>query len=881
MKRLRAYLLRIAGVVPSKRRERELADELDSHLQMHVDDNIRAGMSPEQARREAILKLGGVEPTKEAWRDRSTVPLVENLLRDIRFATRQLRKNPGFTATAILMLSLGVCASVAMFAFVEAALIRPLPYRNPEQLVGVFESIPLFPRSALSYPDYLDWKKLNTVFRSLDVFQNRGFRLNTPSGVEPARGVRVSAGFFRTLGVAPVLGRDFYEGEDSPAAPRTVMLSYSTWQSRYGAETGVLGKTVTLDGEPSVIVGVLPSRFQFAPVGPAEFWIPIHASGNCDPRRSCHALEGVARLKTGVSLQAALADVTTIARNLEKQYPDSNRDQGAALAPLTAVIVGQIRPTLLMLLSGAALLLLIACVNVMSLVLVRCESRRREMAVRSALGASGARLSCQFLAEGLLLVVVSGALGLAASDWTMRLLTHLIPADRLARMPYLIGLGLNSRVLVFAGAILAFAALLFFATPALYLKVSEMGAGLAEGSRGSAGKTWRRLGWKLVVVELATAVVLLVGAGLLGKSFYRVLHVDLGLQPDHLAILQLAVPQAAYAKNSQLLALGREVVRRVENLPGVTSAGLSNDLPVSGWSNTMWFRILGRPWHGEHIEVPQRDVSARYFRTIEAKLVRGRYFTETEDTSKPSVAIINQSLARKYFPTEDPIGKQISYMSIPPAPIEIVGIVADIKEGQPDTANQPVLYRPFNQDPDSFFSLTVRASQGEESLLPAMAATIHRIDPRIATAGAATMRERIRNAPSTYLHRSSAWLVGGFAVLALLLGVIGLYGVVAYSVSQRTREIGIRVALGAQRGAVYSMILREAGRLAAWGLVLGVVCSLGVATLLRGLLFGVGSWDVPTLAAVTVTLGSASLLASYIPARRAASVNPVETLRVE
>jgi predicted permease len=405
--------------------------------------------------------------------------------------------------------------------------------------------------------------------------------------------------------------------------------------------------------------------------------------------------------------------------------------------------------------------------------------------------------------------------------------------------------------------------------------------GLAESGRGSAGTLWRRIGSRLVIVELATAVVLLVGAGLLGKSLYHLLHVNIGFQPERLATMEVAGPQSRYGKDEQAIALARQAASRIASLPGVKSVGVASNIPVTTNGNTTWVRVLGRPWHGERIDVPERDVTPDYFPTIGATLLRGRYFNETEDKSKPRVAIINQAFARQHFPGEDPLGKQLSHLSDPPVPIEIVGVVEDIKEGPLDIPTPPVLYIPFYQDMDNDFGMVVRTTQDERALLPAMAAAIHQIDPEIATIGGLTMNDKINGSPSAYLHRSSAWLVGGFAALALLLSVVGLYGVVAYSVSQRTREIGVRMALGAQRGSVYLLIMKEAGWLTAVGVVAGLGCSMAAATLIRKLLFGVQSWDASTLIAVAATLTILALIASYLPARRAASVNPVEALRAE
>jgi predicted permease len=847
-----------------------------------MDENLSRGMTAQQARRAAIIKLGGVEATKEAYRDQATLPLFENFFRDIRFAFRQLRKNIGFTCTAVLMLALGMCASVAIFAFVDAALIKTLPYQDPKHLVGVYEKIiPGCPRCNLSYPDYLDWKRSNNVFSSLDVYSHQGFIMTTTSGVERAFGARVTDGFFHTLGVSPILGRDFRLGEDLLSAPRTAILSYSAWQKRYGGKPDVLGKSVILNGDANVIIGVLPRDFHFAPAEPSEYWLTMHASSECDLRRSCHSLHGIARLKNGVTFQTALADVSSIANRLQKQYPGSNLGQGAALAPLSDVIVGDIRPILLVLLSGACLLLLIAAVNVASLLLVRTEARKREIAVRSGLGASPGRIISQFVAEGLVLVTAGTALGLASAYATIQILTKLISEYMLLSMPYLNGLGLNPRVMAFAGLIALLAMLLFSLTPTLRLSLFDMRQGMAEGSRGSAGRTWRNLGSKLVVVELAMAVVLLAGAGLLGQSLYRLLTVKLGLQPDHLVVTYLAAPDARYPKDEQNIALERRVMSTIAAIPGVKSVGITSDAPVGWGAGTTWFRILGRPWHGEHNDTPECDVTPDYFKTIGATLLRGRYFNESEDLSKPRVAIINQAFARHYFPGEDPLGKQISGLADPPVPIEIVGLIEDIKEGPLNRENSPNLYFPFNQATGHDFNLVVRTAQVETSVIPALKAAIHGIDSGIVLLPTKTMNERIHESQSAYIHRSLAWLAGGFAALALLLGVVGLYGVIAYSVSQRTREIGVRMALGAERSSVYQLILREAGWLAASGIVIGLVCSIATANLMRDLLFGVSSWDVPTLSGVALVLGSCALFASFIPARRAASVNPVDALRAE
>jgi macrolide transport system ATP-binding/permease protein len=805
------------------------------------------------------------------------------LIQDLRYALRQFSQNLGFACTAILVLSLGICASMAIFAFVDAALINPLPYPNPDRLVEVTESAPMFPRGAdISYPDYFDWKKQNHVLKSLDVYDEYGYLLRTPSGTDPVSAIRVSDGFFRTLGIAPALGRDFYAGEDLPQAPETVILSYAAWQKRMGGRRDVIGEPVTLSGVAYTIIGVLPKDFQFAPAGSAEFWTTYKPTNSCSKRRSCHNLVGIGRLKDGVTVDMALANMKTIAAQLQVQYPDDNRGQDAYVAPLSEMILHDIRPVLLVLLAGAGLLLLIACVNVSSLLLVRSESRRREIAVRGALGASRIRLIRQFTTEGMMLVVLSTLLGLAGAQVAMHVLLRLISHDMLDTMPYLAGMGMNLHVLAFGGAIALFAAALFSVTPILRLPLQEIRENLNEGSRGYAGTLWRRFGANLVVVELAVAVILLVGAGLLGKSFYRLLHVGIGFQPDHLATLEVAISDASYPKPEQLTALEQQIERRVGALPGVESVGITSVLPVSFNGNTIWIRIVGQPYNGEHHEVNQRFVNPNLFSTLRAKLLRGRYFTEQDDASKRYVVIINQSLAQKYFPAEDPIGKKIAHYDLDPKSIsEVVGVIDDVKDGSLDSEIWPAVYYPWKQHPDNDFSLVVRTWQKEGSVLQSMVRAIDEIDPGIGTSDETTMINRINNSPTAYLHRSSAWLVGGFAALALLLGIVGLYGVIAYSVSRRTREIGVRMALGAQRGAVYQLIMTEAAWLTAVGIGGGLVCSVGAATLIRGLLFHVQSWDAQTFAAVAVVLGASALLACYVPARRAAKVDPMVALRYE
>jgi predicted permease len=875
------FLKKLSILFRRHRYSAELDEEMAFHREQVERDLVAGGMAPEGARFVAMRQFGNVARTRE--RSHEMVGFkVETVFQDLKYSFRQLRKNPGFAATAILILALGIGATVAIFAFVDAALIKPLPYPDPTRLVAVNESSAGFPRNNLSYADYVDWKRLNTVFSSMEVFNSTGYALSTPTGTEPVPGERVSAGFFRTLGVRPMLGRDFRTGEDAAGVAPVVLLSYNTWQRRFGGRTDVVGQVVNLSGIAHTIVGVLPGDFQFALRDNAEFWEPLQPIRECEKRRSCHNLDGLGRLKDGLSIPTALAQMKSIAAQLEKQYPDSNRGNSASVIALSEAIVGDIRPILLVLLGGAGLLMFIACVNVSSLLLVRAENRRREIAVRGALGASRARLSRQFVTEGLTLVAAGSAAGLGLASAGMKVLSGLISKQMMIGMPYLRGLGMNSHVLLFSACLALLAAILFSITPILHFRLSKMRDGLTEGARGSSGTLWRKMGANLVVIELATAVVLLAGAGLLGKSLYRLLHVDLGFQPDHLATVDIGLPDAAFSKDEQVIAFARQVVERVQGLPGVESAAITSVLPVSCNCNTDWVRIVGKPYDGNHNDVNERDVSAGFFTTVQAKLLGGRYFNDAEDGTKPTVIIINEAFAKKYFPGEDPIGKRVADIKLSPKSIrEVVGVVADFKDAGLDQEQWPTEYFHFNQNTDTYFSLIARTRQDEQAILPELAPAIHKVSLAAGVEEGSTMMQRINDSQTAYIHRSAAYLVGGFAALALVLGVVGLYGVIAYSVSQRTREIGVRMALGAQKSSVYQLVLGEAGRLIAVGVVVGLAGSVGAAMLMGKLLFGVQAWDAGTLIGVALVLAAAAMVASYFPARRAASVNPSEALRAE
>jgi macrolide transport system ATP-binding/permease protein len=860
----------------------DFAEEIKSHLELEADDLQSEGLSEEQARHRARVEFGNAQAARERFYLESRIAWLDNLLRDLQFAIRQLARKPGFACIALLVLALGIGTSVAIFAFVDSALLEPLPYANPNQVMSVSESNTQLPGWPLSYPDFLDWQALNKSFSSLEIYTGSGYLLRTATGAEPVHGERVSGGFFRTLGVRPILGRDFNPGEDQPGGPYVALLSYGAWVHRYGAQSDVVGRTIDLDNRPYTIIGVLPLSFTFALSGNAEFWIPINTLSTHEHSRTFYAFFGIARLRDGVTVQSAQSEIRGISQRLQRQYAITGHDLNAGVTPFSEVVVGDVRPILLTLLGGAGLLLFIACVNVSSLVLVRAENRRREIAVRGALGATPARLIKQFVTEGLVLALLGSGAGILVAVALMRLLVQLVPKNMAAGMPFLADVGLNAHTAAFAAAVALLATLLLAVTPMLRLSFQQLHAGLIDGDRGAAGQLWRRLGANLVIFELAIAVMLLAGAGLLGRSFYRLLHVPLGFDASHLATAEVSVPGSMYTTSEQVVELYREVVRRATSLPGVESAGITSRLPVQCDCNTDGIRIVGRPYHGEHNEVNERHIGVNYLSTLKATLLRGRFFSEADDKSRPGVAVINQTLAQEYFPGQDPIGQSIANdEGGHPSVWQIVGVVDDVREGPLDVHIAPTEYFPMNQIGEHSFTLAVRTSQQESALLPELVSALHQINPNLGVSNETTMFEKIDTTQAALLHRFSAWLVGGFAAMALILGVVGLYGVISYSVGQRTREIGVRLALGAQRRTVYNLVMCQAAWLTLTGLSIGLLCSLATSMLMRNLLFGVQAWDAATLVCVSVLLGVASLAASFLPARRAAKVNPVDALRAE
>lgn len=886
------FLRRIANLFRRSRLDQEIAAELQSHLDLRTADNEAAGMHSAAARRDARLRFGNPQSVKESVTSADAALTFDSLWFDLRYGLRQFQRNKGFAATAIGILALGICASTAIFAFVDAVMLRPLPYRDPNRIVGLFETTPLSARYQLSYLDYLDWKRMNRSFDAIGVYNSNPISaaLRTSSGIEQVDTASVSAGFFDLLGVAPILGRGFRREEDRPGAPGVALLTYAAWQSRYGGRLDVLSKTISLDGQPTQIIGILPASFTFTPIGDVSFWTPIQASDQ-PQTRSDHGLSAIGRLKPGITLAQASSDLQGIAATLAKQFPDADKDRGAAILPWTEVVSGKLRPLLSLLMSAAALLLLIACFNVSSLLLVRSESRRREIAVRGALGAPRSRLVRQFLIEGFLIASAALAPGLAAAATLIRLLVHITPEDMLAATPSLNALDFNWHIFAFGITVAFLSGVLFALTPLPGFLTSDLHQGLAQSGRSAASIVWRRLGANLVVLELCTATVLLMGASLLVRSFYLLTHSDLGIETSHLAIVRLDTSsQHAYDRPVQQVILAHRLIDESLHLPGIESATIARHVPLASiaggvgsgfvFTGSTTFSIQDQP-RTTNAEVANfRSVGYQYFGTVHARLRQGRLFTALDNAGHPPVVLVNQSFARLYLAGINPLGQRIVAAPFQ-TPAEIVGVVVDIQEGAIDGSVAPVIYTPFDQVPDNSFYIVARTTQAPALALTALESVIRRVDSGIVIQVAQTMEERIQSSQPAYLRRAAAWLAGGFAAAASLLGLVGLYGVISYSVSQRTREIGVRIALGAQRSSVSAMVLAEAGRLIGIGVAAGLVCSLGAAMLMRSLLFGVAPWDVTTLIAVGTVLTASALLASYLPARRAASLNPVEALRAE
>lgn len=809
---------------------------------------------------------------------------MENILQDLRYELRALIKSPRFTSIALITLVLGIAANVTIFTFVDATLIQPLPYHDAGRLMEVYDTrtAEVFTQFEASYPDFLDWRAQQQVFDGLAGYSENQVLFRGHGAPELLPSAVVSDNFFQTLGVRPITGRDFRPGEDLAGMPRMVLLSYGFWQQRFGGKD-VTGQTLDIDDEPNTIIGVLPADFHFAPVGDPDVWLTLHATGGLLQRRNLHWLSVVGRLKPAVSRDTAAAAMNVIAERLEKQYPQWNDKLRTTVVPLSEVIVGQIRPILLALLGAVALLLLIACANVANLLLARSIARRNEMAIRSALGASRARLIGLMLSEGLMLSFAGAALGLAVAHWAVKLLVAMIPPSLLDDMPYLKHLGLSPGVLIFAFVLAATTGVVFALAPALRVAGRDVQSALKDGARASHSAGWRRFASGLVVGQVALAMVLLAGSGLLVKSLYRLLNVDPGFDQQNLLGMGIGLSQARYPNGADQLQVHELLMERLRALPGVKSVGTSSLLPVSNGGNTSNLRVVGVPsTTPQGREANSREVNRTYFQTLGAELLEGSWFTEADNPAGPQRVIVNKTLADQFMPGLDPLKQQIWFTySDKEKPRQVIGVVRDIKEGPLDSPARPAIYTPMEANPRLYFNLIIRTETRPDALVNDVQNVIRQLDAGAVTFQVQTMDDRIHRSPAAFLHRYPAVLGTIFAVVALSLGTIGLYGLIAYSVSQRTQEIGIRMALGAQRGDVLRMVLAQGLRLIAAGVTIGIVFAAAVAQMVRSLLFGVSGVDPLVFAAVSVLLIAITLVASFVPARQATKVDPMVALRYE
>jgi predicted permease len=808
---------------------------------------------------------------------------MDTLLQDIRYGVRILRRRPGFAIVAALVLTLAIGANLTIFTFVDAALLRPLPYHDADRLVKIWDSrrSEVSSRFEASYPDYLDWRQQNEAFSSLAAYNRAGDAiLSATSGPEMIPVATVSDNFFETLGVAPILGRAFQDGEEAASSPRYALLSYGFWQGQFGGRRDIIGQSLTLNSVPRTIIGVLPRGFHFAPAGEPDLYLTFHATGGMLIRRNLHWLHPIGRLKPGVSLEQSQSLMNTLAANLEKQYPDSNKELRTTVVPLSEVITGQIKPILTVLLAAVGMLLLIACANIANLLLARSVTRAKEFAIRSALGAQRWRVVRQLLVEGALLGSVGAISGVVLAIILTKWMLNTLPVRMLQDMPYLKDAAVEPRTVLFAAVLALLAALLFSLAPALRLSSPAASNSLKEGQL-SVVSSWRKVGSWLVVAEVAISAVLLVGSGLLLKSLYRLLHVDAGFNVARVTTFYVFPDSKNYDQEPQAIALHDKVIDALLTVPGISAAGVTSTPPVVG-GNTSLFRVVGAPLTPLPYEANSRTIDPGYFSTLQANVKSGRSFDQGDNANAPKVVIVNQTLAKMAFGNQDPVGKQIVFTYSPKErPREVVGVVSDVHEGELDVEDKPAIYTPFAQGPDNIFAVVVRSNLDSAALRSALEQAVHKVDRGIVLYQMQTMQELIAQSPAAVLHRYPAWLVSVFASSALLLGVVGLYGIVSYSVSQRTREIGVRMALGAPRISVLKLILGGGARLAAIGIVSGLAGAVLAGYLLGSVLFGVKPWDVATLLLVAAVLSSITTLASYVPARRASRLDPVKALHYE
>lgn len=873
-------LLRALRPLHSRHRvEREIDDELRFHVEMETEKLVRKGMPPGEARREALRRFGGVERFKEEVRDVDGVSLVEGTWNDLRFGLRVLRKNPVFSAVAVVTLALGIGAGTAIFSVVKGILLEPLPYPEPGELVTVWSDYTGRDgpeREWLAFPDFHDVRTQVASIEEAGVYG--GWRPTLTGTGEPERleGGQVTRGMLtRVLGVEPLLGRGFLEEEDRPDGPRAVLLGHGLWTRRFGRDPEVVGQTVTLSEQPYTVVGVLPADFRPPFLTDAEIWTTLQQdmANNCG--RGCVTLRGLARLGPGIPVERAEEEVRALGRRLAAEYPDSNTGVGLTVIPLQDDLVGELETPLWLLLGAAGFLLLIACVNVANLLLGRLAAREGELAIRSTLGAGRGRITRQLVVETALLFFLGGGLGVLLAYGGVELLVRLAPPET----PRLENVGVDGTVLGFALAATLATASIFGLLPALRAGRSDLQGALRSEGRGSAGGGGARLRSGLVVAQTALALVLLVGAGLMIRTFQGLREVDPGFEPEGVLALRLSLPTNRYPDGPERIQFYEGLLERLRALPGVTAVGSVNSLPMEGRNSDVSYSVEGRPppEPGREPGTWIRVVSPGYLEAIGTPIVRGRGLTESDTEETPLVIVINETLAEEVFPGEDPIGKRISFGD---PWREIVGVAADIRNFGVRRSSEPATYIPYAQVPFTEMALVLRTEAADPATLtPAVRRAVAELDPRLAASGIRPLVEIVRGTQT--VERFSLGLLGLFAAVAVLLASVGLYGVVSYTVTRRLREMGVRITLGADAGAIRTLVVGRSLALAGVGVVLGLGAALALTGYMESLLYQVSPTDPVTFAGTALLLLAVAAAASAVPAWRAGRVDPMEVLRSE
>lgn len=874
----RRLLAQARSLFGTREKNPDFETEIVDHLNLLTERNIRQGMTPADAEQAARRQFGNTTLLREDRREMQTFATIDAFGRDLRYAGRMLRRNPAFAGAVVLTLALGIGANTAIFSVYDAVLLKPLPYGDPERVVMLWEKRRGGEPGTVAPANFVDWRAQSSSFSEMAAITFPNFIL-TGQG-EPARlaGSGVSSNFFRLLGSRMRLGRDFLDEEDQPGKDRVAVLSYSVWQRRWGGKPDVLGSIVTLNDIGYTVVGVLGPDFELVlnhARNQPDVWVPL-ALNLEKLQRGTHGLRVFARIKPGLTLDQAQADVNVVAANLANLYPADNKGIGIAAIPLAQHVTQNVRPALTALLAGVGLLLLIACANVANLLLSRAAARQKEMAVRLALGASRRRLGQQLLTESVLLSLLGGAAGLFLASAAIQILGRYLPAD----LPRTSGLAIDLRVLAFTALISLATGILFGLAPLFQTRRENANETLKQNAR-LAGGVQSRLRNGLVVAQIAIALVLLTGAALTAKSFWNLLQVSPGFRTEHVLTARVTLPASRYPDVQRIAVFQRELLERVRNMPGIQSAGLTAYLPLSGADNAWAFFIEGRPPLpiGVYNMAKYRPVSPGYFETIGIPVLRGRGFTSADGESTPLVVVINESMARTYWGADNPVGQRLRYGGR--VPRTIVGVVGDVRHQGLDGEGKPEMYVPFTQIPNTERrpTIVVRTPIDPAGVMAALRNAVSGIDSALPLDQVETMEQLV--SASVGQPRFRTILLAAFSVLALVIAAVGIYGVMNYLVSQRIREFGLRVAIGATESDVLRLVLRQAARLIAAGLGLGLLGSAMFARLITGLLYGVSALDPLTFVTVSLLLSAVALLASYIPARRATRVDPLTALRYE